>query len=82
MTSLTTFAYAWLQVTLIAMNTYQIANQKFIGALLVGFLISLIWTVNVGRVAFGCNWTRLIYATGAMAGTGTGLFLTQLIYLT
>lgn len=75
-----TFLYAYAQVTLIALNTWQIANGKIAGALIVGFLISLAWTFNVRRVAFGDAWTRLIYCTGAMCGTGTGIFLANLFY--
>lgn len=77
---ITTFTYAWLQVALICLNTWQIANGKLLGALIVGFLISLVWTFNVKRVAFGCWKTRLTYASGACAGTGTGIFLAQFIY--
>ena len=75
-----TFTLAWLQVTLICLNTWQIANTHYIGALIVGFLISLIWTMNVGRVALSSWQTKLIYSFGAMCGTGTGLFLAQAIY--
>jgi hypothetical protein len=75
-----TFLYSWLQVTLIATNTYQVANQKWVGAIIIGFLISFVWTINVGRVVFACNWIRLVYSLGAMTGTGTGILITHLIY--
>jgi hypothetical protein len=75
-----TFLYAYAQVSLIALNTWQIANGEIVGALIVGFLISLTWTFNVRRAAFGDAWTRLIYCTGAMFGTGTGIFLSQVFY--
>jgi len=69
----------WLQVALVAINTYQMANRHVAGALLVGFLISLVWTFNV-RTALG-NWPeRLTYCTGAALGAGTGLLITHLIY--
>jgi len=75
-----TFAFAWLQVTLVALNTYQLANQLWIGALIVGFLISLVWTFNTQRAAFSNIIDKLIYATGAMSGTGTGILLAKLLY--
>ena len=77
---LITFLWAYVQVTLVALNTWQIANGKFSGALLVGFLISLTWTFNVRQAAFGDMATRLIYSTGAMFGTGTGLYISTLLY--
>lgn len=75
-----TFFFAWIQVCLVVLNTWQIANQKWIGALVVGFLISLVWTFNTQRAAFSNIWDKLIYAAGASAGTGTGLLIAQLIY--
>jgi hypothetical protein len=75
-----TFLYAWLQVSLIALNTYQIASGEWAGALLVGFLISFVWTFNVKRVAFGCWKVRILYSTGAACGTGTGILLANLFY--
>lgn len=80
MNNLATFTYAWLQVSLIAINTWQIANGKLIGALIVGFLISLAWTFNVKRAAFATWPTRLIYCAGASIGTGTGILISHLIY--
>jgi hypothetical protein len=73
-----TFLYAYTQVMLIVINTWQIAHQKFFGAVVVGFLISLVWTFNVKRVAFGEWRTRLVYCSGAALGTCSGLFLTTL----
>lgn len=74
------FFTAWLQVFLVALNTWQIANGKLAGALVVGFGISLAWTFNIKRVAFG-NWQeRLVYSLGAMLGTASGLGLAQILY--
>lgn len=75
-----TFFYAWAQVALVALNTFQIANAQWIGALVVGFLISLLWTFNVRRAAFGTWADRMIYSTGAMCGTATGLGIAAVIY--
>lgn len=75
-----TFLYAYIQVLLVVTNTWQVANGKFMGAVAVGFLISLVWTFNVKRVAFGDWATRLIYCLGASLGTASGLIITQLIY--
>lgn len=76
-----TFIYAYIQVLLVVINTWQVANSKIVGAIIVGFLISLVWTFNVKRVAFGEWKTRIIYCLGASLGTATGLTLTHYIYL-
>ncbi len=75
-----TFTLAWLQVSLVALNTYQLANQHVIGALIVGFLISLVWCFNSQRAAFSTLNGKLVYASGAMAGTATGLILARVLY--
>jgi hypothetical protein len=80
MHKLTTFLQAWAQVMLVVLNTWQIANGKIVGAIIVGFLISLVWTFNVKRAAFATWTTRIIYCAGASAGTGTGLLLADLLY--
>ena len=74
------FLLAWLQVTLICLNTWQIANEKIAGALIVGFLISLVWTFNVQDISRSGIWTKVSYSFGAMFGTGTGLLLSKYFY--
>ncbi len=74
------FATGVIQVSLVALNTYQIANKHYLGALAGGFFISLVWTLNVKSVAFGGWPDRLSYALGAMTGTGMGLVVSTLIY--
>jgi len=74
------FFTAWLQVFLVALNTWQIANGKFVGALLVGFGISLAWTFNIKRIAIGSWAERLVYSSGACLGTGSGILLANWIY--
>jgi hypothetical protein len=74
------FGLAWLQVTLISLNTWQIANKKIVGALIVGFLISLVWTFNVQDISKSNLYVKMLYALGAMLGTATGLVLTFIFY--
>ncbi len=75
MMRLHTFLMAWLQVSLISANTWLIASGRLWPAAICGFAISLVWTFNVKRVAFGSIADRLVYALGASAGTVTGLLL-------
>ena len=77
---LSTFATGFIQVCLVALNTHQIAHEKYAGVFVVGTLISLVWTINVKRVAFG-TWTdRLVYCFGAGCGSLSGLLISKLIY--
>jgi len=74
------FGTGLLQVALVSTNTYQVAHSHIIGAIFVGFMISMVWTFNVRNVAFGTNWDRIIYALGASLGTGIGSVIGKLIY--
>lgn len=74
------FATGWVQVFLVAINTWQIAHEHYLGALFVGFGISLAWSFNVQRVAFGRWAERLFYAAGAAIGTVSGLWTMSVIY--
>lgn len=81
------FATGFVQVILVCLNTYQISaytnkpsNHLLIGIVLVGFLISFIWTWNVKKVVFGGIWDRVSYALGAALGSISGVLLGSLIY--
>ena len=73
------FLTAMVQVTFVAMNVTFIAHNRIVPMLLTGFMISLIWTINVKRVALGSWWDRITYANGAMFGTGIGYFISHWI---
>jgi len=73
------FLMAWLQVSLISANTWFIASAMLLPALVCGFLISLVWTLNVKRVAFGGWSDRFVYASGACLGTATGLLIATIL---
>lgn len=74
-----TFITAWLQVALITLNTWLIARHEVVPAILCGFAISFVWTLNVKKVAFGCLADRLTYASGACLGTATGMLAAELL---
>lgn len=74
------FLTGFVQVTLVAANTLFIAQGKVIPMLVVGFGISIVWTLNVKKIAFGDWWDRIIYATGAMTGTLTGYLLASKVF--
>lgn len=74
------FIYAWMQVSLVCLNTWQIANGKIVGAIFVGFLISFVWCFNIQSIAFSKLSEKVTYSLGACCGTATGLLISQLIY--
>ena len=78
--SMRLFILAWVQVSLISLNTWQIANHKIIGSIVVGFLISLVWTFNVQDISKSDLGAKFMYAGGAMTGTATGLALSIIFY--
>lgn len=69
-----------IQVLLVATNTYQIAHEKYIGVFIIGVAISLVWSWNVKRIAFGNNLDRIIYALGAGCGSLLGLVIAKFFY--
>lgn len=71
------FLTAFFQVLFVAMQPLFIVNHMIIAMMLTGFAISLIWTFNVKRVAFGGMADRFVYATGAMLGTLVGYLISK-----
>lgn len=72
------FITAFIQVFLVAINTIFLASGIWVGVAFASFGISLTWTLNVGKVAVGSWNDRLVYSSGAMLGSLTGLLVTQL----
>ena len=69
----------FIQCLLVVANTYFIANNGIVGIWVAGFFISYVWSHNVRKVAFGNEWDRITYATGAMLGSVSGFYLAKLI---
>lgn len=75
--TLTLFLTAYLQIALVAISTYAIANHLMDMVFLAAFAISWMWTLNVKRIAISTNTERFIYAFGAGLGSLTGTILTN-----
>lgn len=74
------FVTGYVQVLLVALNTWQLSHNKLLGAAIGGFLISYIWSWNVKKVAFGSHTDRVIYSIGAAFGTMSGLLVATVLY--
>jgi hypothetical protein len=73
-------ATAFLQVLLVSINVYQISHGHFLGAVIIGFGISMTWTFNIKTVAFGGWRERFVYSGFAAVGTLSGMVIPYLIY--
>lgn len=73
------FITGFVQVFFVAINTYFLSKIFYVGVFLCAFMISLIWSWNVKKVAFGTTSDRLIYALGAAFGSIVGLLISTLI---
>ena len=67
------------QVYFVSVNTYFLAHEMYAGVLIAAFIISLVWSFNVKRVAFGTWPDRLMYAGGAALGSVAGLASSAMI---
>lgn len=63
---------AYGQVIFVAFNTVAIARYELLANFITALLISLVWTFNVKRVAFGEAADRWFYAVGAAFGSVSG----------
>ena len=73
------FLTAFMQVGLVAINTYLITHLYWIGIFVVSCLISLLWAYNVSKVAISKPIDKFVYAFGAGCGAITGLLILQYI---
>jgi hypothetical protein len=75
MAYLRVFLRGFVLVTLVAMNTRQVANGRYLGAFLIGGLISLVWWANSSAQREQFKGAGVVYAFGAACGTVLGMWL-------
>jgi hypothetical protein len=73
------FITGFVQVFFVAINTYFLSKEFYLGVFICAFIISLIWSWNVRKVAFGTFKDRLCYALGAGFGSLLGLIVSKII---
>ena len=74
-----TFFQSFFQIALVSISTVLITKHLYFGVFVVAFLISLLCTFNVSRIAVSTIKQKLIYSLGAGTGAVCGLLLTQLL---
>lgn len=75
----TLYATGFIQVYFVAVNTYCVTKSLYIGVVIASFMISLIWSFNVKKIAFGTMSDRVLYAIGATCGSIAGLWSSAVI---
>jgi hypothetical protein len=73
------FITGFVQVFFVAVNTYFISKKFYGGVFFCGFIISIVWSWNVKKIAFGSFKDRMFYAFGAGVGSLIGLIVSALI---
>lgn len=69
----------FVQVYFISVNTYFLAKELYLGVFVSAFMISMIWSFNIKKIAFGSFSDRVIYALGATIGSVVGLWSSTFI---
>ena len=73
------FITGFVQVFLVAMNTYFLSKEIYLAVMASSFMISFIWSYNVQKIAFGSNRDRITYAFGACLGSVSGLYFSSVV---
>lgn len=73
-----TFLTSFLQIGLVAINTYLITHLYWLGIFIVSFLISLLWAFNVSKIAISTTNQKITYALGAGCGAISGLLILKI----
>lgn len=73
------FITGFLQVYFVAINTVFLSKEIYIGVFFAAFMISMIWSWNIKKVAFGSFYDRIAYSLGATAGSMLGLYTCSFI---
>ena len=74
------FITGFFQVFLVTINTYFIFKEFYVGVFFGILTISLIWSWNVKRIAFGSFKDRMYYSFGAGVGSILGLILSKFFF--
>lgn len=69
------FLRGFVLVTLVAANTRQIASGRYVGAFIVGGLISAVWWANSSSQRESFAGAGALYAFGAAVGTVFGMWV-------
>jgi hypothetical protein len=73
------FFTGFVQVYFVAINTVFLSKELYIGVFFAAFMISMVWSWNIKKIAFGSIKDRIFYSLGATAGSMLGLYSSSFI---
>jgi hypothetical protein len=73
------FFTGFVQVYFVAINTVFLSKELYIGVFFAAFMISMVWSWNIKKIAFGSIKDRIFYSFGATAGSMLGLYSSSFI---
>jgi len=76
------FFTAFVQVFFVSINVYFLSRNIYLGSFISSFLINIIWSFNIKKIAFSSIHERIIYALGASLGCISGLYISDIIKIT
>jgi hypothetical protein len=68
-----------IQVYFIAVNTYFLSKEIYLGVIIAAFMISMVWSHNIKKIAFGTLTDRVLYSLGATIGSAAGLATSKIL---
>lgn len=77
--NLSLFTTGFIQVFFVSLNTYFLSVMFYPGVIVAAFMISLIWSYNIKKIAFSSIHNRIFYSLGATTGSAIGLFMSSFI---
>ena len=69
----TLFLTGAIQVYFVSINSYFLSKEFYLGVTFAAFMISMIWSHNIKKIAFGTLMDRVLYSLGATVGSVAGL---------
>jgi hypothetical protein len=73
------FFTGFVQVYFVAINTVFLSKELYIGVFFAAFMISMVWSHNIKKIAFGTLTDRVLYSLGATLGSAAGLATSKIL---
>jgi hypothetical protein len=74
------FFNGFILIVIGAINTWQLAHEKYVDSIIFGFFSAFVWSITVRRIAFSHFVDRLFYSAGAALGIVVGLEILKWMY--
>lgn len=61
------------------LSTWFVAHDRYLLAILAGFILSIMWTINIKQIALGKWKERFVHAFGGAFGTASAFVMTNFL---